>query len=599
VAFALGGADPYTVFATSLVGLGTLGVVALQAAAALSVIVFFRGRADRDVWRCVVAPAIGFVGLTAAFVLAVSNYSTLTGSDNKVIGAAPLLLVVAAVGGVAVALRLRSSRPAVYAAIAGSQLRSRTRTATVTESVEYARTYCVVGAGPSGLVMARALLAEGVPFDWFEKHTDVGGIWDMDNPGSPMYRSAHFISSKYTSGFYGFPMPAEYPDYPTWRQIRDYIRDFARAYDLPRHITFGVAVSSAEPLPDDRWSVTLSTGEVRVYDGLIAAPGVTWHPNEPTLPGAEIFTGELRHSVTFHDGLELRDKRVLVVGAGNSGVDIACDAARHADAAFLSVRRGYHYVPKHICGVPTDALLSGLLEPPKGVSLPSDPDELVNTLVGDLTRLGLPAPDHELLTSHPIMNTQVLHHLAHGDLVAKSDVRHLTATGAAFADGSTEDIDVVLLATGYEYRVPFLDEGLLRWKAGHPQLYLNVFSREHDSLYVLGFIEFADAAYKRFDEMAQLVVMDIRARETGTHKADLARLKSDDTPDLSGGMRYLDSPRHASYVNSQAYQAYLAELRDRFDWPDVTETTYATTHATTHGKPESPSAPEHTTEVPA
>jgi amino acid transporter len=595
VAFALSGADPYTVFATSLVGLGTLGVVALQAAAALSVIVFFRGRADRDVWRCVVAPAIGFVGLTAAFVLAVSNYSTLTGSDNRVIGAVPLLLVVAAVGGVVVALRLRSSRPAVYAAIAGSQLRRRTRTAIVTEPVEYTRTYCIVGAGPSGLIMARALMAEGVPFDWFEKHTEVGGIWDMDNPGSPMYRSAHFISSKYTSGFYGFPMPADYPDYPTWRQIRDYIRDFARAYDLPRHITFGVAVSSAELLPDDRWRVTLSTGEVRVYDGLIAAPGVTWHPNEPTLPGAETFTGELRHSVTFHDGLELRNKRVLVVGAGNSGVDIACDAARLADAAFLSVRRGYHYVPKHICGVPTDALLSGLVEPPKGVSLPSDPDELVNTLVGDLTRLGLPAPDHELLTSHPIMNTQVLHHLAHGDLVAKSDVRHLTPTGVAFADGSTEDIDVVLLATGYEYRVPFLDEGLLRWKAGHPQLYLNVFSREHDSLYVLGFIEFADAAYKRFDEMAQLIVMDIRARETGTHKAELDRLKSDDTPDLSGGMRYLDSPRHANYVNSQAYQAYLAELRDRFDWPDVTETTYAATQA----EPESHSTPEHTTEVPA
>jgi hypothetical protein len=218
----------------------------------------------------------------------------------------------------------------------------------------------------------------------------------------------------------------------------------------------------------------------------------------------------------------------------------------------------------------------------------------VDTLVGDLTRLGLPAPDHDLLTSHPIMNTQVLHHLAHGDLIAKSDVAHLTPTGVAFVDGSTEDIDVVLLATGYEYRVPFLDDALLRWKAGHPQLYLNVFSREHDSLYVLGFIEFADAAYKRFDEMAQLIVMDIRARETGTHKAALDRLKSEDTPDLSGGIRYLDSPRHANYVNSHAYQTYLAELRDRFDWPDVTETTYMAAHEVRN----SPAAPEPTTQIP-
>ncbi|WP_210592987.1 amino acid permease [Streptomyces sp. GESEQ-35] len=595
VCFAVSGADAYTAFAASTIGLGTLGVIALQAGAAVAVIVFFRRRPDRDLWRGVVAPAIGFAGLATGFALAVVNYATLTGSASTVVNAVPVTLAVAAAAGVVVALRLRSSKPAVYAGIAESQLRRRDRTAASPPPTAYRRKYCLVGAGPSGLVMGRALVQEGVPFDWFEKHTEVGGIWDMDNPGSPMYRSAHFISSKYTSGFYGFPMPADYPDYPTWRQIRDYIREFAHAYDLPRHITFGVAVSSAEPLPDDRWSVTLSTGEVRVYDGLIAAPGVTWHPNEPTLPGAETFTGEIRHSVTFHDGMELRDKRVLVVGAGNSGVDIACDAARHADAAFLSVRRGYRYVPKHVYGVPTDALLAGLLEPPKGVSLPSDPTELVDTLVGDLTRLGLPAPDHDLLTSHPIMNTQVLHHLAHGDLIAKPDVRHLTATGVAFADGSSEDIDVVLLATGYEYRVPFLDEGLLRWKAGHPQLYLNVFSREHDSLYVLGFIEFADAAYKRFDEMAQLIVMDIRARETGTHKADLDRLKSDDTPDLSGGMRYLDSPRHANYVNSHAYQTYLAELRDRFDWPYVTETTYSAAPA----EQKAPAAPERTTEVPA
>jgi hypothetical protein len=354
-------------------------------------------------------------------------------------------------------------------------------------------------------------------------------------------------------------------------------------------------VVRAEPLPGARWSVTLSTGDTRSYDGLIAAPGVTWHPNAPALPGVGSFTGELRHSVAFRDGREFSDKRVLVVGGGNSGVDIACDAARHASTAYLSVRRGYRYIPKHIYGVPTDALLGGIIEPPRGVSLGTDANKLIDSLVGDLTRLGLPAPDHDVLTSHPIMNTQVLHHLAHGDLIAKPDVVRLSATAAHFADGTSAEVDVVLLATGYEYKVPFLDETLLRWKAGHPQLYLNVFSREHDSLYVLGFIEFADAAYQRFDEMAQLIVMDIRARETGARKADLDQLKRDDLPDLSGGMRYLDSPRHANYVNSHTYQAYLAELRDRFDWPDTTDLTYAAmfASATPAGATPSPDTQEH------
>jgi amino acid transporter len=572
-AFALAGASPYTGFAADAIGLGTLGVVALQAAAALAVIVFFWGRRDRGLWRCVIAPAIGLIGLGGAFALAAVNFGTLTATGSSVVHAVPAVLAVAAIAGAAVALRLRSRRPAVYAGIAESRLRRRVRTAGA-PGPAYQRRYCLVGAGPAGLVMGRALLAEGVPFDWFEKHTDVGGIWDMDNPGSPMYTSAHFISSRYTSGFYGYPMPPSLPDYPTWRQIRDYIRDFARAYDLHRHIAFGVSVARAEPLPGDRWKVTLSTGETRAYDGLIAAPGVTWHPNAPAPPGAESFAGELRHSVTFRDGLEFRGKRVLVVGGGNSGVDIACDAARHASTAYLSVRRGYRYIPKHIYGVPTDALLSGIIEPPRGVSLGTDANQLIDSLVGDLTRLGLPAPDHDLLTSHPIMNTQVLHHLAHGDLIAKPDLVRLSETQAHFADGTSAEVDVVLLATGYEYKIPFLDEALLRWKAGHPQLYLNVFSREHDSLYVLGFIEFADAAYQRFDEMAQLIVMDIRARETGVGKADLDQLKRDDLPDLSGGIRYLDSPRHANYVNSHAYQAYLAQLRDRFDWPDPTELTY-------------------------
>lgn len=223
------------------------------------------------------------------------------------------------------------------------------------------------------------------------------------------------------------------------------------------------------------------------------------------------------------------------------------------------------------------------------MSLSGDLGQVIDSLVGDLTRLGLPAPDHDALASHPIMNGQVLHHLSHGDLVAKGDVVRLTGRGAVFADGSAEDIDEILLATGYEYRIPFLDPELLDWASGRPRLYLNVFPRRVDSLYVLGFIEFADAAYKRFDEMAQLVLMDIRARETGVHREELQALKATDRPDLSGGINYVDSPRHAGYVGSQAYQSYLAELRDRFGWPDMDDGSFDGSRATgPHGGQDDP-----------
>jgi hypothetical protein len=371
-------------------------------------------------------------------------------------------------------------------------------------------------------------------------------------------------------------MPADYPDYPSWRQVRDYIHAFADAEGLRPLITFDTSVDAATPV-DGGWDVTLSSGETHRYAGVIAAPGVNWHPSLPEYPGQDDFGGEIRHSSTYADVSEFAGKRVLIVGGGNSGVDIACDAARSASAAYLSVRRGYRYIPKHISGVPTDALLAGKLDPPHGVSLPTDQTAFLDALVGDLTRYGLPKPDHELLATHPILNTQVLHHLGHGDLIAKPDVARFTATGVEFTDGTSVELDLVILATGYTYALPFLADDLLPWRGGRPELYLNIFSRDHDGFAVLGFIEFADAAYERFEEMAHMIVLDITAREAGGEVWDSWRArKASDRPDLRGGRVYLDTPRNANYVDADTYQVVLADLRDRYgigavpsEWPDV------------------------------
>jgi cation diffusion facilitator CzcD-associated flavoprotein CzcO/amino acid transporter len=574
VAFAIGGADPYKVFAASLIAVGTLGIVALQAFASLSVVVFFWARKDRKLWQGFIAPMIGFVGLMAAFILAATHYNTLTGSNNKLINLVPVLLIFITVGGIFNGVRIKRNKPVIYAKLASTQLRSKKESDVVPPMVNYTKKYCLVGAGPAGLVMARALIKEGVPFDWYERNSNVGGIWDMDNADTPMYDSCHFISSKYTSGFYGFPMPKNYPDYPSWDQIRDYIRDFADKYDLKRRVTFGVGVEDAQPTAGDQWEIKLSNGKSELYEGLINATGVTWHANRPPIKGEESFKGKIMHSVEYRTPAEFDGKRVLIVGAGNSGVDIASDAATHAEQAFLSVRRGYRFIPKYIFGVPTDALISGKITPPKGVSISGDVTKMIDTLVGDLTRYGLPKPDHDLLASHPIMNTQVLHHLGHGDLIAKPDIEEITSDGVMFKDGSHEKLDLIVLATGYSYSVPYLEQGEDEWRDGRPQLYLRILSRKHKNLYFMGYAEFADAAYRRFDEMAQMVVIDIRARTTGQHYPELLELRRSDNPDLAGGHKYIDSPRHTNYIEVETYLNYLATLRDRFDWPEVDESTY-------------------------
>ncbi|MGH8238537.1 MAG: NAD(P)/FAD-dependent oxidoreductase, partial [Steroidobacteraceae bacterium] len=273
-------------------------------------------------------------------------------------------------------------------------------------------------------------------------------------------------------------------------------------------------------------------------------------------------------------GEQLKGRRVLIVGAGNSGVDIACDAAANADAAFLSVRRGYRIVPKHIFGVPADVFLTDPVQPPAGIVIPEDANQLLDALAGDLTRFGFPAPDHDAFASHPILNSQILHHLGHGNLQVRQDIREFTPTGVVFVDGTQEPFDLVLFATGYEYRIPYLDSALFEWDRGHPELYLNIFHRTLQGLSVVGYVEFASAAYQRFDEMAQMVAMDAHIRQTGVALAEWSRIKAAHRPNLRGAMSYVDSPRHVSYVEVDTYRRVLAEIREQFGWPDPGPRTY-------------------------
>lgn len=430
----------------------------------------------------------------------------------------------------------------------------------------------IVGAGPAGLAAARALALRGIPYVQFERHTDVGGLWDIDNPGTPMYRSAHFISSRDASGFFDHPMPPHYADYPSRLQILEYTRSFADRYGLRDRIRFGVTVEQARQEADGSWSLETSAGVQRA-SAVICCSGVNWDPRMPEVPGE--FTGQIIHSRDYRDATEFAGRRVLVVGLGNSGADLACDAATTADATFISARRGYHFIPKHILGKPSDA----------NNALPIWGERALYALmrpivIGDVTRWGLQKPDHRLFESHPLLNTQLLHHLQHGDVAAKPGIERFEGDEVVFVDGSREQVDLVVFATGYDMSIPYLPEGYLPFVGGRPRMYLNAFAREREGLFGVSYIEVNSSAYTLFDHVANLIASHLAdVRDDPERASRLRELAAHDDPDLTGGIRFIDSDRHSGYVEVHAFAKAIARLVKRMRWRPLTAGMFASVEA--------------------
>ncbi|MET4578381.1 flavin-containing monooxygenase [Ottowia thiooxydans] len=417
----------------------------------------------------------------------------------------------------------------------------------------------LIGAGPSGLAGARNLQKLGIPFQGFEAYSDVGGLWNIGNPRSTVYESAHLISSKRTTEFTEFPMADDVADYPSHRELNRYFASFADHFDLRRHFRFGVRVERVEPLqPDDpltlwRVSIRNSAGglESAVYKGVVIANGTLAEPHRPAFEGQ--FTGELLHTSQYKSAEQFKGKRVLIVGAGNSGCDIAVDAVHYAQSVDISVRRGYYFVPKYVFGKPADTL-GGKRPLPRWLKQRLD-TIVLKWFTGDPTRFGFPKPTYRMYESHPIVNSLILYHLGHGDIRVKADIAHFDARTVHFKDGTRQDYDLVLMATGYTLHYPFIDRTHLNWQGMAPKLYMNIFAPRYRRLAVLGMIEASGIGWQGRYEQAELLARYFKGLDDQTPAAQRMQASiAGPAPDMSGGYSYLQLERMAYYVHKDTYR---------------------------------------------
>ena len=431
-------------------------------------------------------------------------------------------------------------------------------------SADPAGRWCVIGAGPSGLTALKNLRAAGLDAEALEREDDIGGNWYFGSPTSRVFASTRLISSRRLTEYVDYPMPRHWPAYPDHRRCLDYLRAYARHFDLLPHIRTHAAVESLAPRggPGAGWRVRTTDGADRDYAGVVIASGHNHVPRMPDVPGR--FTSVLIHAADYKSPthpLPLAGKRVLVIGGGNSGCDIAVECSHHAAATTLSLRRGYYIVPREIMGRPADLRNERLLR----LGVPVWLRRLVSLRAIDRSiglpwRHGLPRPDHRLWETHPIVNSDLLALIAAGRIEPAADVTAFDGDAVVFRDGRRATYDIIICATGYRTALPFIDARLLGADsaAGLPRLHLHLLHPTRDDIAVVGLIQPDSGQWGLTDFQARLVArMAVAARRSPRAAAWLYAARQ---RPLRSPIAYVASPRHALEVEHFSYRRRLERL---------------------------------------
>ena len=424
---------------------------------------------------------------------------------------------------------------------------------------------CVIGAGISGLTSVKALAERGIDFDAFEIGSSIGGNWryENDNGRSAAYASLHVDTSKGRFAFSDHPMPKAWPAYLHHSQVLTYLEGYAERFGLVDQITFRTEVVCVRPV-EHLWDVTirdLDSGieEIRTYAAVVVANGHHWSPNMPETEGP--FTGEIVHAQSYRTPEPYIGKDVVIVGVGNTGVDLASELSWYARSVTLSTRSGAHILPRYLFGRPVDQWSTRASS-----RLPVSVQRTIYRAMlfasrGRQSSYGFPTPEGPLLAQHPTVNQDLLRLVKDGQITVKRGISRTTDDAVVFVDGSSSPADAIIYATGYRIEFPFLEE-LITTNDNQVALYKRIVDPDHPGLFFVGLIQPIGALPPLAEQQARWVARVIDGAPLPTvaaMKAEIAR----DQEELAH--RYDDRARHTIQVDYWPYLDEMRELSDRID----------------------------------
>ena len=429
---------------------------------------------------------------------------------------------------------------------------------------------CIIGAGSSGITTARMLQTNNIPFDWFETSDNLGGNWYYKNPNkqSSCYQSLHIDTSKTILQFDEFPLPESAPDYLHHSDIYTYLNDYVDFCNLRDKITFNTEVLDAALTTEKIWQIELSNGEVHYYDMLFVCNGHHWSPRWPTPSFDGDFDGIEMHShdyLTPFEPHDLREKNVVVVGVGNSAMDIASELSQRSIAKnlWVSTRRGVYIFPKYVFGKPADkftALSPGWLPAPIQRFLM---DISAPLMVGQMEKFGLPKPDFKPSQCHATVSGEFLLRAGGGDIKIKPTIKNLEGEQVRFVDESVENIDAIIYATGYNVEFPFLDKSLVNVVDNQLPLFKRIFIPEIPNLFIIGLAQVLPALMPFPREQLKLVEAYLQNLYALPSVNKMRHITLDDQQRYTG--HFYKAARHTMQVDAIKYAYELKkELKDGY-----------------------------------